>query len=214
MVLDLLLIGLAITLEPIPVTAFILLLSADRGLRKGLAFVLAWLACLVLVLALTVTATGGNPPKAQSTPSTAVLAVKIALGVGLIAYGEHRRRRLGRRPPREPAWAARLDHVSVWTAAGIAVLVQPWGLVAAGCATVVNADMSHVTSYLVLMGFCLLASASLLAMQLYATFRPRTAQQSLARLRTWMNSHQDQAIVVICLLVGLWLVGKSISQLV
>jgi hypothetical protein len=64
------------------------------------------------------------------------------------------------------------------------------------------------------MGFCLLASASLLAMQLYATFRPRTAQERLGRLRTWMNSHQDQAIVVICLLVGLWLVGKSISQLV
>jgi hypothetical protein len=214
MVLDLLLIGLAITLEPIPVTAFILLVSAERGLRKGLAFVLAWLACLVLVLTLTVVATGGNPPKEQSTPSTAVLAVKIALGVGLIAYGEHRRRRRGRRPPRPPAWAARLDRVSVWSAAGVAVLVQPWGLVAAGCATVVNADMSQVSSYLALMGFCLLASASLLAMQLYAAFRPRTSQERLARLRTWMDGHQDQAIVAISLLVGLWLVGRSIAQLV
>jgi hypothetical protein len=45
MVLDLLLIGLAITLEPFPVTGFILLLTAERGPIKGLAFILGWLAC-------------------------------------------------------------------------------------------------------------------------------------------------------------------------
>jgi len=39
-VLDLLLIGLAITLEPFPITAFILILSAQKGTLKGLAFIL------------------------------------------------------------------------------------------------------------------------------------------------------------------------------
>ncbi len=213
MVFDLLLIGLAITLEPVPVTAFILLLSADRGVRKGLAFVLAWLACLVLVLAMVISVTGGKPPEAESAPSTAALAVKIALGVGLVAYGEHRRRRLGR-PRKPPAWTTRLNRVSVWTAAGLAVLVQPWGLVAAGCATVVDADMSQATTYLALVGFCLLASASLLAMQIHATFWPEAAQERLGRIRTWMEDHQDQTIVALSLLVGLWLVGKSIAQLV
>ena len=213
MVFDLLLIGLAITLEPVPVTAFILLLSADRGVRKGLAFLLAWLACLVLVLAMVIAVTGGKPPEPESVPSTAVLAVKIALGVGLIAYGEHRRRRPAR-PHRPPAWTARLNHLSLWTASGLAVLVQPWGLVAAGCATVVDADMSRATTYLALAGFCLLASASLLAMQIHATFWPVAAQERLERIRTWMEDHQDQTIVALSLLVGLWLVGKSIAQLV
>ena len=45
MALDLLLIGLGIALEPFPLTAFILVLSAERGTWKGLAFVLGWLAC-------------------------------------------------------------------------------------------------------------------------------------------------------------------------
>ncbi|MFJ3908301.1 Sap-like sulfolipid-1-addressing protein [Streptomyces sp. 2132.2] len=216
MVLDLLLIGLAITLEPIPVTAFILLLSAERGVRKGLVFILAWLACLVVVLALVVFATGGTPPPSRSAPSTAALAGKIAIGVGLIAYGEHKRRSLRRprtRPPKPPAWAARLNEVSYWTAAGLAVLLQPWGLVAAGCATVVDADMSQATTVLTLFGFCLLATASLLCMELYATFAPRAAQDRLGRLRAWMEGHQDQTIVAISLLIGLWLVGKSIYQL-
>ncbi|WP_371483044.1 GAP family protein [Kitasatospora sp. NBC_00315] len=213
MVLDLLLIGLAITLEPVPVTAFILLLSADRGLRKGLAFVLAWLGCLVLVLAMVVAATGGTPFQRSSTPSTAVLAFKIALGVGLVGYGEHRRRRLGR-PHRPPAWAGRLNRLSPWTAAGTAVLLQPWALVAAGCATVVDADLSHVTTYLALTGFCLLASSSLLVMLVHAALWPAAAQERLGRLRAWMEAHQDPTVVLLCLLIGLWLVGRSIYQLV
>ena len=58
MVLDLLLIGLGITLEPFPLTAFILMLSAEKGTRKGLAFVLGWVACLVVVIAVVILATG------------------------------------------------------------------------------------------------------------------------------------------------------------
>ncbi|MCX4751528.1 GAP family protein [Kitasatospora sp. NBC_01287] len=213
MVLDLILIGLGITLQPVPAMAFILLLSAERGVRKGLAFVLAWLGCIVLVLAMVVLATGGQPLAHNSNPSTVVLAVKLALGLGLVLYGEHRRRRLGR-PRKPPAWTARLNSVSPWTAAGLAVLLQPWPLVAAGCATAVDADLSHLSTYLVLFGFCLLATATQLVMLVYAVFRPAAAQQRLGRMRTWMADHQDQTIVVICLLLGLWLVGKSISQLV
>jgi hypothetical protein len=46
LVLDLVLIGLGITLEPFPLIAFILVLSAEKGIWKGLAFLLGWLARL------------------------------------------------------------------------------------------------------------------------------------------------------------------------
>jgi hypothetical protein len=62
-VLDLLLIGRGITLEPFPVTAFILLLIAEKGTRKGLAFILGWLACLIIVIAVVILVTQGNRPR-------------------------------------------------------------------------------------------------------------------------------------------------------
>ena len=80
MVLDLLLTGLAIALEPFPLTAFILILSAEKGTRKGLAYILGWLACLVVVIAAVLLVTGGQPPAANTAPSTAVLAVKLNVG--------------------------------------------------------------------------------------------------------------------------------------
>jgi hypothetical protein len=99
-VVDLLLIGLGITLEPFPLTAFILLLSAEKGIGKGPAFVLGW--------------------------------------------------------------------------------------------------------------FVLLATASLLCLELYATFAPAVAGARLQRLRTWLDSHRDQVIILVCLLLGFWLAGKSL----
>ncbi len=213
MVLDLLLIGLAITLEPFPLTAFVLILSADRGARKGLAFILGWLACLVVVIAAVVLLTGGEPPQPRTAPSNAVLAIKLALGVVLILIAVRQRRRMGR-PRKPPAWMAGLDRLAPWSAAGLAAFLQPWTLVAAGAATVAQATLATAGNYLALLLFCLLATSSFLYLEVYAAFAPAAASGRLERLRAWLDAHQEQVIIVVSLLLGLWLTGKSIYLLV
>ena len=52
MIIDLIIIGLAITLEPIPLTAFILVLASRGGVRKGAAFIFGWLLSLAVETAL------------------------------------------------------------------------------------------------------------------------------------------------------------------
>jgi threonine/homoserine/homoserine lactone efflux protein len=212
-VLDLLLIGLAITLEPFPLTAFILILSAEKGTRKGLAFILGWLACLIVVIAVAVLITGGKPPAPSTAPSTAALAVKLALGLVLIGFAGRQWRRMGR-PRKPPTWMARLDRLSLWTAAGLAAFLQPWALVAAGAATVTQAKLSSAADYLVLVLFVLLATGSFLYLELYAVLAPAAAGARLERLRTWLDTHRDQVIILLSLLLGFWLAGKSIYLLV
>jgi threonine/homoserine/homoserine lactone efflux protein len=211
-VADLLLIGLVITLEPFPLTAFILILSAEHGTRKGLAFILGWLACLVAVIAAVVLVTGGKPPAPNTAPSTAALAVKLALGVMLILFAVRQWRRMGR-PRKPPTWLARLDRLSLWAAAGLAAFLQPWALVAAAAATVTQAKLSGAADYLTLLLFCLLATSSFLCMELSAAFAPAAADARLKRLRAWLDTHRDQVIIVVSLLLGFWLAGKSIYLL-
>ena len=68
-VLNLVLVGLVITLEPIPLTAFILVLASKGGVRKGAAFIFGWLlSARVSVIAFTVLVTGNNPPKPSTAP--------------------------------------------------------------------------------------------------------------------------------------------------
>jgi threonine/homoserine/homoserine lactone efflux protein len=211
-VLDLLLIGLAINLEPFPLTAFILVLTAERGTWKGLAFILGWLGCLVAVIAAVIVSTGNNPPEPNTVPSDAALAVKLAVGLVLILLALRQRRRMGQ-PKDPPAWMARLDRLSLWGAAGLAAFLQPWTLVAAGAATVIEAKIDTVGSYLVLVLYCLLATSSYLYLELYAIFAPAKAAPRLERMRKWLDSHQDQVLIGVFLLLGLWLAGKSIYLL-
>jgi hypothetical protein len=216
MILDLTIIGLAITLEPIPLTAFILILASKRGVRKGAAFVSGWLVSLGIVVAVTVLATGNSPPKQNTAPSLGALAAKIALGVVLLFIALRHYRRMGqpKKPKKPPKWQAGVDSMSPWYAMALAPLTQPWGLIAAGAATVVAAKLSSWADYLALVYFCLLASASYLLMEIYAAIRPEQTQDFLARLRQWIDSHTDQLIVWVSLVVGLWLIGKSIYLIV
>jgi hypothetical protein len=212
-VLDLVIIGLAITLEPITLVAFILLLAAKGGIWKGLAFILGWMACLVAVVAAVVLATGGDPPRQHTAPSTAVLVIKALLGILLIWIGLRRRRRRGR-PRKPPTWMGWLDRMSPWAAVGFGAFMQPWSLVAIGAATVVQAKLSTAGDWLALVMFCLLATSSFLVMELYAALAPEAAQVRLGRIRTWIDTHTDQAIIIGSLALGGLLLADSIYLLV
>jgi threonine/homoserine/homoserine lactone efflux protein len=212
LVLELLLIGLAITLEPVPLTAFILVLSSKGGVRKGAGFVLGWLLSLVTVVVITLLATGNSPPKANTQPSLAALAVKIAIGVALLLIAMRQRRRMNRpkKPKKTPRWQTGIDGMSPLYAAGLALFVQPWGLIAAGVATIVGAKLASWEDYLALALFCGVATGTYLAAEIYAAARPERAQGVLTELRTWMDTHTDEIIIWVSVILGLWLIGDSL----
>ena len=216
MVLELLIIGLAITLEPVPLTAFILVLSSKGGARKGAAFVFGWLLSLVAVVVVTLIATGNSPPKPNTGPSLAALAVKIAIGVALLLIALRQRRRLGRpkKPKNPPKWQTGIDNMSPLYAMGLAFFVQPWGLIAAGVTTIVQAKLASWADYLGLIFFCLVATGIYLVMEIYAVARPERAQVLLSRIRVWIDGHTDLIIIWLSLILGLWLIGDSVYLLV
>jgi hypothetical protein len=215
MLLDLFLIGLVVTLEPIPLTAMILLLAAERGILKGLGFTLGWLFTLVAIVAATVLLTGGKPLVPQSAPSTAALSIKLAIGVVLVFVGY---RRWGKpaatEPKKQPRWMASIDRINPLAAAGLGFLLQPWVLVAAGVATITQAKLSSGLEYLAVFGFCVWCTASYLVLEIYAALRPEAVKARLNGLLEWINTHRDQAIVFLSLGLGLYLVAKSIYSLV
>jgi hypothetical protein len=214
--LDLILIGLGIAFDPIPLTAFLVVLLSERGVAKGAAFVCGWLVSLAVVVTATVLLTGNSPPRPHTSPATTALAVRIALGVVLVAAAirQWRRMRQRKEPKKPPKWQEHVDHMSLWFAAGLAPVVQPWVLIGAGAATVVEAKLSSWASDLTLALFCLLASASYLGLEIYAGFWTGPSQVFLARFRTWIDAHTDQIIIAGSLILGFWLIGKSIYLIV
>jgi hypothetical protein len=212
-VVDLVLLGLGIALQPFRLSAFILILSTKGGTRKGLGFILGWLACLVLVIAVVIMITGGRPVRFHTVPAIVVQTAKLALGIALIVIAAVQSRKRGR-PRILTILLTRLDTMSPWTAAVIAAIVQPWTLVAAGAITASQAKLSSAGDYLALVSFCLLATSSFVVLELYSVRVPAAASTRLTALRAWLDTHGNQVIIVVCLVLGLWLTGRSIYTLI
>ena len=204
-----------VTLEPIPLTAMILLLATEGGLLKGLGYVLGWMVTLVAIVALVVLVTGGKPLIPNSNPSTGALAVKLAVGVVLVFIAYRRWGSWGSSEPKgQPKWMRGIDRVNPLSAAGLGFLLQPWVLVTAGVADITQAKLSSAWEYLAVFAFCVLCSATLIAMETYAALRPEQVKSTLAALLQWITSHRDQVIVFLSLGLGLYLMAKSIQGLV
>jgi hypothetical protein len=210
---DLALLGLGIALQPFRLSAFILILSTNGGTRKGLGFILGWLACLVLVIATVVLITGGRPVRFHTLPAAVVQIAKLVLGIALIVIAAVQARTRSR-PRILTILLTRLDTMTPWTAAVIAAIIQPWTLVAAGAITAAQARLSTARDYLALASFCLLATSSFAALELYSLRAPAAASIRLAALRTWLDTHANHIIIIVCAVLGLWLIGRSIHTLI
>jgi hypothetical protein len=143
------------------------------------------------------------------------LAVKLLAGVVLVYIAVRRRRRPARtEPKRDPRWMASIDRIKPVGAAGLAFLLQPWVLVAAGVSTIMEAKLSTGPEWFALFAFCLWCTASYFVLETYAALRPQIVQDRLTALLRWINGHTDAAIVFLSMGLGLYLVAKSIAGLV
>ena len=216
LVLNLVVLALAITLEPIPFTAFAVVLASEGGVTKAAFFISGWILSLAVMVAITLAATRNHAPRPSTAPSTTALAVKILIGAVLLGIAVRRWRRIGRpRLPKDPPkWQTGVDRMSKWFAFALGPLVQPWGLVAAGVAVIVDAELNSFESSLALVLFCVLSTATYLAAEVYAWVRPEETRRRLEAVRTWISGHTDQVIVGISGVVGLWLIVDSVYVLV
>jgi len=211
---DLVALGIVIAIEPLPIIGFIIVLSTERGIRNGWAFIVGWLVCLAVIVAGTIALTGGKPPAPKSAPATFTYVVEVLLGVILLGTAVYVQRLDPNRPRKEPGWTTRVDEMRGVGAATLGVLLQPWALVAAGAASVAQADLSNGAQAVQVVLFTLLATGGLLAMEIYTITNKETAGEKLAALRHWLDTHRDRAIVILSTVVGVYLVGKGIYFLV
>ena len=215
MMWDLLSLGVIITLEPVPLVGFILILSSRRGAVKGATYLAGWVASLAGMIIATLAVTGGHPPRVHSAPGKAIAISSIALGMLLIATSIWVRHDMAAkdRPPRgEPRWTSRLDDMSLWATSGLGFLLQPWPLVIAGATLVSQADVSSAVSVVSLFLFCVISTASILAMEIYVLLNQRSATENLSVFRRWLERNREPVFAALALIAGIYLIGKGSYQ--
>ena len=213
-VLSLVLIGLAITLEPIPLTAFILILASEGGVRKGAAFIFGWLASLAIEDLSRCSSPATIPRSPSTAPSLAALAAKLAIGAGLLVIAIRYYRKLGKpKPPKKPPMADAHRQHRPWYAIGLGPLAPALGTGRRRCRghsrgeTLILAGLPDACPVLRHRHILDPRDGDLRRLP------PQPAQEFLARLRQWINTHTDQVIIIVSLVLGFWLVANSIYYL-
>ena len=144
--------GLAVAFSsPVSVIAVIALLGMPKGRRRGVTFIVGWIAAIAVITAVVLAFPTKNFATSRSTPSRAVSSLELLLGIGLVVGAGV----IQRRPPalatgdREykdptPEWLVRLigRHWSVAALAGSLMLTYSVTIIAAS--EVVKAHVSSV----------------------------------------------------------------------
>ena len=208
--------AVGIALSPIPIIAVVLMLTSEKARVNGPVFVAA-----------------GWPSSARSCwPSPAGRRQPVRVPGHLGQLGQDRARRLlllvaarqfrsrphGGEAPPSPKWMATIDKTSPPAAFGLAAALSganPKNLLLAvgGAAAIAQTGISGGQQALAYLVFAVIGTLGVgIPVVLYFALGDRSAKL-LTQLKDWMSEHNAVIMTVLCLIIGVKLIGDAIAGL-
>jgi threonine/homoserine/homoserine lactone efflux protein len=119
--------AIGVSLSPIPIVAVILMLFSARAKTNGPAFVVGWLAGILIVVSLVlVLADPAGATSDDDGPSTVASTIQLVLGAGLLLLGlkQWKGRPQGDEEPAMPKWMASIDKTTPLVAIGLGAFLS------------------------------------------------------------------------------------------
>jgi threonine/homoserine/homoserine lactone efflux protein len=218
----LLLLALALAVQPWSVLAAVLLVTSEGGVAKTMAYVAGWVLALAAVAAATIALYPETPQAAASAAWTSwvEIAAGIALGGWLLLRSRRRDASEPEAPPSssqppgsQPKWMARLDSMSLFPAFVLGAFLPNYAIVVAAVGDVVQAGLSRTQAAVVLILFIAVASAGVAAPLLLLVFRRQDAPRIYGTWRVWLIANGQRVLTVVLVVVAVLLVGKGVIGL-
>lgn len=212
--------AVGIAISPVPIIAVILMLVTQRARINGPAFIIGWLIGLAIIGIVVIGVVGPSSSSSTGGPSTWVGWLNVALGVLLLLVAG---RQFQSRPkPGEmaamPKWMGAIDGFTPGNALGAGVLlaaVNPKNLLlgVSGAATIAQSGIDTGQQALAYLVFVLIATIGVAApVVIFFALGPRAAD-ILDRVKTWMGQNNAVIMTILCLIIGVKLLGQGIGVL-
>jgi hypothetical protein len=205
-----LVLALALAAQPWSVLAAVLLVTAEHGMAKEVAFVVGWVAALAAVAALAVALHPDQPRTMSTTPALAWLEV----GAGAVLVGWGLLRRSAPRPAAEPRWLGRLDRLPPVLALALGAFLPTYAFVVAAVGSMMRGGLEGAGLVLAVAGFVALASAGVAAPLLVLVRGRDRAELVYAGWRRWLTDHASLMLRLVGGLLGLALVVNGVVGLI
>jgi Kef-type K+ transport system membrane component KefB len=187
--------AVGVALSPVPIIAVVLMLTTPRARANGPAFVVGWLLGLGVVGGLVLALAGPSAADDQGQPAAWVSWLKLLLGLLLLLVAARQfrgRPHQGEEAPL-PKWMGAIDRFTPPQALG-------GGAALAGA----NPKNQQAIAYAV---FAVVGTLGI-----YFGMGKRSAEV-LGRLKDWMAHNNAVIMAVLCLVIGVKLVGDALGGL-
>jgi threonine/homoserine/homoserine lactone efflux protein len=212
--------AVGVALSPVPIIAVVFMLGTPRARVNGPAFVLGWIIGLAVVGAIVLAVAGGAGANEDAEPATWVDVLKLVLGVviALIGVRQWRGRPRGGGSGELPGWMRTIDTFTPGRSLAIAAAlsgVNPKNLLLtiAAAAAIAQTGIDTGEQAIALAVFVLVGTLGPgLPVAIYFALGDR-ARRLLDDLKAWMGAHNAAIMSVLCLVIGVKLIGDGISGL-
>jgi cytochrome c biogenesis protein CcdA len=203
--------GIAMALQPLPVLAVVLLLSAERGLGKAWAFVGGELLVMAVIAAATIAVHGQTDEHSASRPAS---WVTIAAGLVLFAFGAILAWRLRHGlEPKRPGWMAKLDRMEPWPAFLLGLFLPTYVIAVAVGAHIVGVHPGRPEAIAAVLVFLVVGMSTAYTPVLLAQLVPERSGPARARSRNWLERSWNSVAAALLLVVGALLLSKGLIAL-
>ena len=212
-------IAVAVAFSSVPITATILILLSPRRNISGAAFLVGWVAGLIIVVSVATFGAQALPIKSLRTQQSAFGVTEIVIGAALVILGIVSGLRAVRHPtPAQGAkWLSAVKSFGPRPSFGLAVVLnfRPKGLllgVAAGLA--IGGDATSAGDALGAIAFYVVISASTVAVPIISTIAmPELMQPRLVDAQHWLEQHGRLVTALLMGLIGVVILGVGLGQL-
>ena len=218
---ELLPLALGIAISPIPIIAIILMLITPKARSNGLAFLLGWMAGILIVggIALVVADVAGLSTGSEAA-SQSQAVIKLVLGLLLLAVAAKQWR--SRPKPGEeaslPKWMQTLDTFTPVKSFGVAALLsgpnpKNLALNLAAMSIVATAGLSTANQVVALLVVVVIGSLTIIAPLVVYFAGGEKSAEILGGWKSWLSENNAATMAVLLLVLGVALVGQGISGL-
>jgi Sap, sulfolipid-1-addressing protein len=211
-------IGIAIT--PLAISAALLMLTTPKARSNGPAFLVGWLCGLAVVGGFVLVVMRSTSASRSSTPSTWISWLKIVSGALLLIIAlyellPHGDRRLFEA---RPSWSEKLDQVRPSAALGLGALLagaRPKNilLIIAGAAVIAGTGIPTGEQGIAYAVFAAVATIGVATPVVLYFVMGDKAPRTLGRMEEWLTRHSTSIMSVLCLVIGVDLIGVGVAAL-
>ena len=210
--------AVGVAISPVPIIAVILMLVTPKARVNGPAFLVGWLLGLAVIGTIVLVFAGSANANDGGQPATWVDVLKLVLGLllVLVAAKQWRGRPHGDEEPPAPKWMGAIDAFTPPKALGAGAVLagaNPKNLLLSvgAAATIAQTGISGGEQAVAYAVFALIGTIGVATPIVIFFALGDKAGATLERLKGWMAHNNGVIMAVLCVVIGVKLIGDAIT---